>query len=83
MVSPGHGDLYASLLTTQTLLQQDYRFLFVSNADNLGAVLDLRLLGYLASRRLPFLMEVAHRTAADRKGGQPVLPAVSSPLLLW
>lgn len=69
---PGHGDLYASLVTTGTLpelLRRNYRFMFVSNADNLGAVLDLRLLGYLASHEIPFLMEVADRTTVDRKGG--------------
>lgn len=69
---PGHGDLYASLVTSGTLawlLQRNYRFMFASNADNLGAVLDLRLLGYLAQKQIPFLMEVAGRTAVDRKGG--------------
>jgi len=69
---PGHGDLYAALLTSGTLsqlLQRNYRFMFVSNADNLGATLDLRLLGYLARNRISFLMEVADRTNADRKGG--------------
>jgi UTP--glucose-1-phosphate uridylyltransferase len=69
---PGHGDLYAALLTTGTLpqlLQRNYRFMFVSNADNLGATLDLRLLGYLARNQISFLMEVADRTSVDRKGG--------------
>jgi UTP--glucose-1-phosphate uridylyltransferase len=37
--------------------------------DNLGAVVNPAILGYMASRNLPFLMEVADRTAADRKGG--------------
>jgi UTP--glucose-1-phosphate uridylyltransferase len=41
----------------------------VSNADNLGAVLDPAILGYVAERRLAFLMEAADRTLADRKGG--------------
>ena len=51
------------------LLAQGYEYAFVSNADNLGATLDLRILGYLATAQLPFLMEVAERSAADRKGG--------------
>jgi UTP--glucose-1-phosphate uridylyltransferase len=69
---PGHGDLYAALLSSgmlQTLLDHDYRYAFVSNSDNLGAVLDARILSWLARERVPFLMEVADRTEADRKGG--------------
>ena len=69
---PGHGDLYTALVTSgmlDRLLDAGYEYAFVSNADNLGAVLDLGILGYLADKRLPFLMEVADRTRADRKGG--------------
>ncbi len=69
---PGHGDLYSALLTSGTLDRlrgAGFRWAFVSNADNLGATLDPTILGYLVSRGLPFLMEVADRTEADRKGG--------------
>ena len=69
---PGHGDLYIALASSgmlETLRSNGFRYAFVSNADNLGAVLDLRILGWFASEGLPFAMEVAHRTAADRKGG--------------
>lgn len=69
---PGHGDIYAALLTSGMLPQMlaaGFEYAFVSNSDNLGAVLDLRILGYMAQERLPFLMEVADRTPADRKGG--------------
>jgi UDP-N-acetylglucosamine pyrophosphorylase len=69
---PGHGDLYASLLGSgwlDRLLGEGVRFLFVSNSDNLGATLDLRLLHYFARSGCPFLMEVAERTPADHKGG--------------
>jgi UDP-N-acetylglucosamine pyrophosphorylase len=45
----------------------------VSNADNLGAVLDLRILGWLASEGIPFAMEVAERTESDKKGGHLAL----------
>ena len=44
-------------------------YAFVSNAANLGAVLDPTLLGYFAQTKLPFMMEVADRTEADKKGG--------------
>jgi UTP--glucose-1-phosphate uridylyltransferase len=69
---PGHGDLYTALVTSgilDTLLERGYRYAFVSNSDNLGAVLEPRILAWFAAERLPFLMEVADRTEADRKGG--------------
>lgn len=69
---PGHGDLYLALQTSgmlTTLLAQGYQYLFVSNADNLGATVALNILGYFAAKELPFLMEVAERQAVDRKGG--------------
>jgi UTP--glucose-1-phosphate uridylyltransferase len=69
---PGHGDLYTSLVTSGmlgTLLERDYQYAFVSNVDNLGAVLDESILAWFARDRLPFLMEAARRTESDRKGG--------------
>ena len=69
---PGHGDIYPSLLGSgllEELLNEGKEFLFVSNSDNLGATLDLRLLDYFANSGAPFLMEVTARTVADRKGG--------------
>jgi UTP--glucose-1-phosphate uridylyltransferase len=69
---PGHGDLYPALLTSgmlQKLLDAGYEYAFISNSDNLGATVNVDVLGYVAEKRLPFLMEVARRTAADRKGG--------------
>jgi UDP-N-acetylglucosamine pyrophosphorylase len=69
---PGHADLYPSLQTSGRLaglLKEGVKYLFVSNSDNLGASLDLRLLAYFAASRQVFLMEVAERTASDSKGG--------------
>jgi UTP--glucose-1-phosphate uridylyltransferase len=69
---PGHGDLYTSLVTSgmlETLLDKGYEYAFVANADNLGAVLEPGILAWFARERLPFAMEVADRTEADRKGG--------------
>lgn len=73
---PGHGDLYTALVTSGLMEQLQaggFRYLFVSNADNLGATLDPNLLGLMASENIPFLMEVTDRTAADRKGGHLAL----------
>lgn len=69
---PGHGDFYPALAGSgllDTLLDRGFRWAFVSNVDNLGAVLDPRILGHVLTTGVPFLMEVADRTAADRKGG--------------
>ena len=73
---PGHGDIYIALVTSgmlKKLLDNGYRYVFVSNADNLGAVMDTSILGYFVSRNLPFLMEVTDRTEMDRKGGHLAL----------
>src|SRR4029078_8760131 len=69
---PGHGDIYPSLIGTgllERMLNAGIRYLFVSNSDNLCATVDPAVLTYFARSGLSFLMEVAERTAADRKGG--------------
>ncbi len=69
---PGHGDLYPALAGSgwlDRLLAEGVRYAFVSNSDNLGAVMDTGLLQFFASSGAPFLMEVTRRTEADRKGG--------------
>lgn len=69
---PGHGDLWAALIGSgklAALLEQGKEYVFVSNSDNLGATLDLSLLQYFAGEDAGFMMEVAQRTEADKKGG--------------
>ena len=69
---PGHGDIYLALITSGMLdkfLNKGYKYAFISNSDNLGAIMDEAILGYFASHSLPFMMEVAERTEADIKGG--------------
>lgn len=82
---PGHGDLYPALLGSgllDQLLRRGVRFLFVSNSDNLGATVDARLLAYFAASGSSFLMEVAERTAGDRKGGHLARHRATGRLLL-
>ncbi len=70
--SPGHGDFYFALRDEGMLEQMrraGLRYAFVSNADNLGAVLDPALLGWFAASGAPFAMEVKRRRPSDRKGG--------------
>jgi UTP--glucose-1-phosphate uridylyltransferase len=69
---PGHGDIYTAIVTSgmlESLLAAGYEYAFVSNSDNLGAVLDPRIVSWFAREELPFAMEVTERTEADRKGG--------------
>lgn len=69
---PGHGDIYPALLGSgwlDRLLDEGIRYAFVSNSDNLGAVMDAGILTYFAKSDTPFLLEVTRRTEADRKGG--------------
>ena len=69
---PGHGDLYTALMGNglfDQLVDAGYRYVFVSNADNLGAVPDARVAGWFAQSGAPFAIEAVRRTASDRKGG--------------
>ena len=82
---PGHGDLYTALVTSgmlEALLDRGYEYAFVSNSDNLGAVLDPRILSWFAAESVPFLMEVADRTEADRKGGHLAVRQADGQLVL-
>ena len=69
---PGHGDVYSALRGSgmlETLLEHDFRYAMISNADNLGATTEARIAAHLGENRIPFLMEVVLGTEADRKGG--------------
>src|SRR5215208_506470 len=82
---PGHGDVYPALLTSgmlAALLERGYRYAFLSNSDNLGAVLDPRILAWFAAEELPYLCEVTERTEADRKGGHIAVLKETGSLIL-
>ncbi|KAJ8670659.1 hypothetical protein QAD02_001918 [Eretmocerus hayati] len=73
---PGHGDFYESFRNSgllKLLLSQGRQYCFISNIDNLGATVDLRilrlLLGPEQTAEIEFLMEVTDKTRADVKGG--------------
>jgi UTP--glucose-1-phosphate uridylyltransferase len=68
----GHGDLYTALSASgmlDALVGAGLRWCFVSNADNLGALVDVRLAAWIAADEVPFTMEAVRGTPADRKGG--------------
>ncbi len=69
---PGHGEIYTALAISgvlDNLITQGFEFAFISNSDNLGAVIDEKILAHFAEEQLPFLMEVCKRTEMDKKGG--------------
>jgi UTP--glucose-1-phosphate uridylyltransferase len=69
---PGHGDVYGALRRSgmlSALLERGFRYAMISNSDNLGATLDVRIAAFIAAQEIPFLMEVVVGTEAERKGG--------------
>ncbi|KAL0956443.1 hypothetical protein HGRIS_002591 [Hohenbuehelia grisea] len=69
---PGHGDVYNALLHSgvlDQLLAEGKEYLFISNSDNLGAVVDESILQHMIDTKAEFLMEVTDKTKADVKGG--------------
>ena len=82
---PGHGDLYSTLWESgllDILEEQGYRYLFISNSDNLGARPSRTLAQHFENTGAPFMIEVARRTEADRKGGHIVRDVVTGRLML-
>lgn len=71
-VPPGHGDIFTTLYdsgTLDALLLEGFEYLFISNSDNLGGTVDVRILQWIASNKIPFVMEVCQRMEGDQKGG--------------
>jgi len=69
---PGHGDFYISFKKSgilDQLIAQGKEYLFIANADNLGASVDLNILNLMDESGTPFIMEATDRTRADIKGG--------------
>ena len=69
---PGHGDIFTTLTDmglVDTLLEQGYRYMMTSNADNLGATPSAEIAAWFAQSGAPYAPEVCWRTPADRKGG--------------
>lgn len=49
---PGHGDVLRSLISeslVDKLIARGVEWIFISSGDNLGAVVDPRIVGYLAT----------------------------------
>jgi UTP--glucose-1-phosphate uridylyltransferase len=73
---PGHGDLYPALHASGVvvaLLDAGFRYMCVSNSDNLGATPDAIIAGWFAASGAPYAAELCRKTPADVKGGQLVV----------
>lgn len=69
---PGHGDVYEAFKASgilDGLLAKGKEIMFMSNIDNLGATVDLKILQDFAESDCEFIMEVTDKSAADVKGG--------------
>ncbi|EGC34273.1 UDP-glucose pyrophosphorylase 2 [Dictyostelium purpureum] len=69
---PGHGDVFFALQNSgllETLLNEGKEYLFISNVDNLGAVVDFNILNTMDKEKCEYIMEVTNKTRADVKGG--------------
>ncbi|XP_066397686.1 UTP--glucose-1-phosphate uridylyltransferase-like isoform X3 [Miscanthus floridulus] len=68
----GHGDVFPSLNNSgklDILLAQGKEYVFIANSDNLGAIVDIKILNHLINNQNEYCMEVTPKTLADVKGG--------------
>lgn len=82
---PGHGDLFSTIWESgllDTLEAKGFKYLFISNSDNLGARPSRTLAQHFENTGAPFMVEVATRTYADRKGGHIVRDKKTGRLML-
>ena len=70
---PGHGDFYESFRDSGNLemfINEGRQYCFISNVDNLGATIDLKILALVMQEKEnspEFVMEVTDKTRADVK----------------
>ncbi|GBG69654.1 hypothetical protein CBR_g4484 [Chara braunii] len=69
---PGHFDVFPALVNSgvlDKLIAEGREILFISNGDNLGATVDLKILKHMIKNKNGYCMEVTDKTLADVKGG--------------
>ncbi len=62
---PGHGDLFSTIWESgllDALEAQGFKYLFISNSDNLGARPSRTLAQHFENTGAPFMIEVAKRS---------------------
>jgi len=74
-IPPGSGEVFQGLLRSGLLEKfrtQGKEFLFISNIENMGATIDLRLLNNIYSAQVDFQLELTNRVSTDSHGGVPM-----------
>ncbi|KHJ80653.1 UTP--glucose-1-phosphate uridylyltransferase, partial [Oesophagostomum dentatum] len=69
---PGHGNIFQSLSNSgvlDELLKEGRDIIFVSNIDNTGATLDLKIAQFACDEAVDYIMECTEKTENDIKGG--------------
>ncbi len=69
---PGHGDLLQSIYDSgvlNELLDKGIEYAMISNVDNLGAVMDYKILSDFIASNADFGLELTPKTLNDTKGG--------------
>lgn len=72
---PGHADVYHCLRDSGLLdkfLAEGKRYMMISNIDNLGSRVDLKVLNKMISDNLPYSCETVDKTPEEWKGGMPI-----------
>jgi UTP--glucose-1-phosphate uridylyltransferase len=72
---PGSGDVFKSIERSGLLAEfkkDGKEYMFLSNVENLGATVDVKILDHFVSEQLDFLLEVTNRISTDSGGGLPI-----------
>jgi UTP--glucose-1-phosphate uridylyltransferase len=64
------------------LQDKGFRYIFLSNSDNLGATCDPTIPAWMAREDIPYVAEVCRRTLNDRKGGHLAIRKSDHQLIL-
>ena len=75
---PGHGDVYAALVGSgmlDALREQGFRYVMISNSDNLGATVDPRIAAHMVARADP-VPDGGRARDRRRPQGRPHRPAL-------
>jgi len=69
---PGSGDLFRALQSSgilDELISSGKEYLFISNIENMGAIIDLQVLNHIHLQKIEFGLEVTSRINTDSTGG--------------
>jgi UTP--glucose-1-phosphate uridylyltransferase len=69
---PGHGNIFEALNACgllDKLIQEGRDVIFVSNVDNTGSSVDVRITSVICRKEVDYVMEITEKTQQDIKGG--------------